>query len=163
MQKRGFNIVQQRIRSNNSCSAIAIDITGYFDNIDHSILKEKWHKILGLPVLPIDQYKVFRSLTKYSYISKNSILKHFQIDLDKCDKHWQSLLDLIPDSIAGSTFKDKFNLLRKRKLIVTNKEKVNKTDGTIEHRGIPQGSVMSAVLSNIYLIDFDNWLKRARV
>ena len=161
--KEVFNIVQQRIRSNNSCSAIAIDITGYFDNIDHSILKEKWHKILGLPVLPIDQYKVFRSLTKYSYISKNSILKHFQIDLDKCDKHWQSLLDLIPDSIAGSTFKDKFNLLRKRKLIVTNKEKVNKTDGTIEHRGIPQGSAMSAVLSNIYLIDFDNWLKEQSI
>ena len=161
--KEVFDIVQQRIKNNNSCSAIAIDITGYFDNIDHSILKEKWHKILGLPVLPIDQYKVFRSLTKYSYISKNSILKHFQINLDKYDKHWQSLLDLIPDSVAGSTFKEKFNLLRKRKLIVTNKEKTNKTDGTIEHRGIPQGSAMSAVLSNIYLIDFDNWLKEQSI
>lgn len=157
--KEVFDIVQQKITTNKSCSAIAIDITGYFDNIDHSILKEKWHKILGIPVLPIDQYKVFRSLTKYSYISKNSILKHFQINLDKYNKHWQSLLDLIPDSIAGSSFKEKFNLLRKRKLIVTNKEKINKTKGTIEHRGIPQGSAMSAVLSNIYLIDFDNWLK----
>lgn len=161
--KEVFDIVQQRIKNNKSCSAIAIDITGYFDNIDHSILKEKWHKILGLPVLPIDQYKVFRSLTKYSYLNKNSILKHFQINLDKYDKHWQSLLDLIPDSIAGSTFKEKFNLLRKRKLVVTNKEKINKTDCTIEHRGIPQGSAMSAVLSNIYLIDFDNWLKEQSI
>ena len=90
-------------------------------------------------------------------------LKHFQINLDKYDKHWQSLLDLIPDSVAGSTFKEKFNLLRRRKLIVTNKEKKNKTDGTIEHRGIPQGSAMSAVLSNIYLIDFDNWLKEQSI
>lgn len=161
--KEIFDIVKDRIKKNNSCSAIAIDITGYFDNIDHSILKEKWRKILGLLVLPIDQYKVFRSLTKYSYISKNSILKHFEIDLDKCDKHWQSLLDLIPDSIAGSTFKDKLNLLRKRKLIVVNKEKINKKDGKIEHRGIPQGSAMSAVLSNIYLIDFDNWLKEQSI
>lgn len=157
--KEVFDIVKQTITNNKSCSAIAIDITGYFDNIDHSILKEKWCKILELPELPIDQYKVFRSLTKYSYISKNSILKHFQINLDKYDKHWQSLLDLIPDCLAGSTFKDKFNLLRKRKLIVTNKEKTNKSNATIEHRGIPQGSAMSAVLSNIYLIDFDKWLK----
>lgn len=161
--KEVFDVVKQRITNDKSCSAIAIDITGYFDNIDHSILKEKWQKILGLPVLPIDQYKVFRSLTKYSYISKNSILKHFQINLDKCDKHWQSLLDLIPDIIAGSTFKEKFNLLRKRKLIITNKEKINKTDGTIEYRGIPQGSAMSAVLSNIYLIDFDNWLNEQSI
>lgn len=161
--KEVFDIVKHRITNNKSCSAIAIDITGYFDNIDHSILKEKWCKILGLPVLPIDQYKVFRSLTKYSYINKNSILKHFKINLKKHDKHWQSLLDLIPNSIAGSTFKEKFNLLRKRKLIVTNKEKINKNDGTIEHRGIPQGSAMSAVLSNIYLIDFDNWLKEQSI
>ena len=154
--KEVFNIVQDRIKNNKSCSAIAIDITGYFDNIDHSILKEKWQKIIGLPILPIDQYKVFRSLTKYSYVSKDSILKHFQIDLDKYDKHWQSLLDLIPNSINGSTFKDKFDLLRKRKLIVTNLSKKNKQDRSKENRGIPQGSAMSAVLSNIYLIDFDN-------
>jgi hypothetical protein len=31
-------------------------------------------------------------------------------------------------------------------------------DGTFEYRGIPQGSSMSALLSNIYLIDFDEWL-----
>ncbi|MCC9072722.1 hypothetical protein LNQ49_14135 [Flavobacterium sp. F-65] len=161
--KEVFNIVQDRIKNNKSCSAIAIDITGYFDNIDHSILKEKWHKILGTPILPIDQYKVFRSLTKYSYISKNSILKHFQIDLDKYSKHWQSLLDLIPNSINGSTFKEKFDLLRKRKLIVTNLPKKNKKDGRLENRGIPQGSAMSAVLSNIYLIDFDNWLKEQSI
>lgn len=157
--KEVFDIVKERIKNNKSCSAIAIDITGYFDNIDHSILKEKWCRILGNEELPIDQYKVFRSLTKYSYVSKNSLLKHFKINLDKYDKHWQSLLDLIPNNIDGSTFKEKFNLLRKRKLIVTNKEKISKIDGTIEHRGIPQGSAMSAVLSNIYLIDFDKWLK----
>lgn len=161
--KEVFDIVKDRINNNKLCSAIAIDITGYFDNIDHSILKDKWRKILKLPVLPIDQYKVYRSLTKYSYISKNSILKHFNIDLNKNEKHWQSLLDLIPSIINGSSFKEKFELLRKRKLIVTNLPKKNKKDDTIENRGIPQGSAMSAVLSNIYLIDFDKWLKEKSI
>jgi len=161
--KEVFDIVQNRIKNNKSCSAIAIDITGYFDNIDHSILKEKWCRILGLIELPIDQYKVFRSLTKYSYVSKNSLLKHFKINLDKYDKHWQSLLDLIPNSINGSTFKEKFDLLRKRKLIVTNLPKKNNEEKILENRGIPQGSAMSAVLSNIYLIDFDNWLREQSI
>lgn len=59
--------------------------------------------------------------------------------------------------MAGKSFKNKFDLIRKRRLLVTNLPKKMK-DGTVEYRGIPQGSSMSALLSNIYLIDFDEWL-----
>ncbi|AWH85260.1 hypothetical protein HYN59_09070 [Flavobacterium album] len=151
--KEIFNEVEKRIGKFGTCSAIALDITGYFDNIDHFILKNKWCKVVGEKMLPADQYKIFRSLTKYSYINKNSILKHFDISLKKSGS-WSSLLDLIPNHLVGSRFNDKLNLIRKRRLIVQNKPKINK-NGEIEYRGIPQGSPMSAVLSNIYLIDFD--------
>lgn len=153
--------VFDNIKSQESCTAIALDIKGYFDNIDHKILKEKWCKVIGEEKLPKDQYKIYRTLTKYSYVNKNSILKHFSINLEKLKKqkvYWQSLLDLIPDAIAGKSFKEKFNLLRRRKLIVTNKPKPN-DDGSYDFRGIPQGSAMSALLSNIYLVDFDEYLK----
>lgn len=154
--KEVFDVVKSKIAAEQTCSAIALDITGYFDNIDHSLLKEKWCEILGLRKLPIDQYKVFRTLTKYSYLNNDSILKHFNIDLKKVD-NWNSLLDLIPDSIAGNSFHQKFDLLRRRKLVVTNLPKIA-ADGSQSFRGIPQGSPMSAVLSNIYLIDFDEKL-----
>lgn len=110
--------------------------------------------------MPKDQYKVFRSLTKYNYASKDSILKHFKVNLNYLKKNklkWETLLDLIPDSINGKSFNEKFSYLREKKLIVTNLPKKSKT-GSTENRGIPQGSAMSAVLSNIYLIDFDSWL-----
>ena len=152
--KEVFEAAKSRIAKKGTCTAVALDITGYFDNIDHFKLKEKWSKILGSEDLPPDQYKVFRSLTKYSYVNKNSVLNHFEIDL-KSSGRWTSLLDLIPDSIAGPTFNDKFSLLRRRKLVVTNMPKTE-SDGTLSFRGIPQGSPMSAVLSNIYLIDFDD-------
>ncbi|RZA01202.1 MAG: hypothetical protein EOP47_11570, partial [Sphingobacteriaceae bacterium] len=67
--KEAFERVNDRIINSGECTAIALDITGYFDNIDHFLLKAKWCKILALPELPIDQYKVFRSLTRYSYIN----------------------------------------------------------------------------------------------
>ncbi|MEQ9306904.1 MAG: reverse transcriptase/maturase family protein [Marinoscillum sp.] len=148
--------------ANGPCTAIALDIKGYFDSINHDILKEKWIKVLNetkvidKDELPIDQYKVFRSLTNYSYANKNSILKHFNVNLRKkkrAGEYWQSLLDLIPNELAGKDFKDKFNLIRKRKLIVKNKPK---KDGSLA--GIPQGSSMSATLANLYLIDFDHYL-----
>ncbi|KQC28611.1 antiviral reverse transcriptase Drt2 [Flagellimonas eckloniae] len=158
--KQAFDEVKSQNKVNGDCAVIALDITGYFDNIDHSLLKEKWCKVLDLEKLPKDQYKVYRSLTKYSYVRLHSVLKHFGIDLKKKKKNgegWQTILDLIPDSIAGASFKDKFNLIRSRSLLTTNLPKQQK-DGTLENRGIPQGSSMSALLSNIYLIDFDEWL-----
>lgn len=142
------------------CTAIALDIKGYFDSIDHEIIKDKWCKVLGTKELPIDQYKIYRSLTKYSYVNKNSILKHFQISLKKKknkNEKWITLLDLIPDNLDGSSFKEKFDLLRKRKLIVTNKA-IEEQDGSSHGKGIPQGTSMSALLSNIYLIDFDEYI-----
>lgn len=158
--KNAFDEVKRQFEEKEECAAIALDITGYFDNIDHKILKEKWCKVIDRPELPSDQYKIFRSLTKYSYVKMTSLLKHFKIDLQLMKSEgvkWQTLLDLIPDEIVGRDFKSKFNLLRKRKLLVTNLPK-KEIDETFGHRGIPQGSPMSALLSNIYLIDFDEWL-----
>jgi RNA-directed DNA polymerase len=154
--KEVFDIVSQY----GPCTAIALDIKGYFDSIDHQILKEKWCKVLGTKELPIDQYKIYKSLTKYNYVNKNSILKHFQISLKKKknkNEKWITLLDLVPDNLNGSSFKEKFDLLRKRKLIVTNKA-IEEQDGSSHWKGIPQGTSMSALLSNIYLIDFDEYI-----
>ena len=152
--------VFDEIKLRGECTAIALDIKGYFDSIDHNLLKEMWCKVLGIKSLPIDHYKIFRSLTNYSYVNKSSLLKHFKINLEKKRRkkeYWQTLLDLIPEDLGGSSFREKFDLVRKARLIVTNKPKKNK-DGTFTQKGIPQGSPLSALLSNIYLIDFDDQL-----
>lgn len=163
--KEAFDRVKSAYTENGECSVIALDIKGYFDHIDHSILKEMWCKIIEEDDLPIDQYKVFRSLTKYSYVNYGSFLKHFNINLKKLEreqrkkykgqkrvpKGYQSLLDLIPNHINGPSFHDKMELLRKRKLVTINRNK----DRSLSKNGIPQGSAMSALLSNIYLAEFD--------
>lgn len=141
------------------CTAIALDIKGYFDSINHELLKKRWCELIGHEQLPADQYKIYRSLTDYSYASKNSILKHFKVDLRKKRRrgeYWQTLLDLIPNSVAGEKFVEKFNYLRKRDLIVVNKPKTEK-DGSVAWKGIPQGSSISAFLSNLYLSEFDKY------
>lgn len=138
--------VFDEVKSRGTCSAVALDIKGYFDHIDHSILKEKWGKIVG--GLTDDQFKLFNALTKYSYVNKNNILKKYNIVLKKLTKLPNTLLDLVP----GKKDNEKYQRLREDKLIVVNNTVNKKTKKPI---GIPQGSGMSALLSNIYLIDFD--------
>lgn len=163
--KEAFGQVKQVYKKYGECSVIALDIKGYFDHIDHGILKKLWCKIINEDDLPLDQYKVFRSLTKYSYVNYSSFLKHFKINLKKLErqqkkkhkgkeripKGYQSLLDLIPDELNGISFNSKMDLLRKRNLITINRNK----NRSLSKNGIPQGSAMSALLSNIYLSDFD--------
>ena len=77
--KEIFDIVRTDY-SNNGCSALALDIKGYFDNIDHSILKNLWMRLIERDSLPEDQYKIFRSITNYSYVNLKSFLNHFNIE-----------------------------------------------------------------------------------
>lgn len=149
--------VFEEIKRRGNCSTIALDIKGYFDHIDHKKLKEKWIQVIG-EKLPPDQFKLYKALTEYSYVSKNSILRKYDIDLKKLAHPPSTLLDLVP----GKKDYEKYQRLRDDRLIVTNdklkvlkKESSNPIDTTPRKFGIPQGSGMSALLSNIYLIDFD--------
>jgi RNA-directed DNA polymerase len=139
------------VKVKGKCAALALDIKGYFDNIDHDILEDKWRKILNVYELPEDQKALYRSLTRYGYINKKTFLKHFDVDLKKIGKKPPNMLAHIP----GSTFKEKFEKLRKEKLLVRNDVHEKIENGHNRYYGIPQGSSISALLSNIYLIDYD--------
>lgn len=143
------------VKRRKNCSAIALDIKGYFDHIDHKILLEKWQKIVG-EKLPEDQYRLYKILTKYSYINQKSLLKKYKGSKKRNDKLPVTLMDII----NGSGVNDKFKQLKKDQLIVTNSVPHKKTGRLC---GIPQGSPISALLSNIYLIDFDEDLKQKSI
>lgn len=117
------------IQSQDESVVITQDIEGFFDNINHSLLKDKICKISGVVKLNDSLFKIFKSLTRYKYIEH---------------------ADFINPKIKKKIKKSKYAIYQ----ILRDIFKENKTN-----KGIPQGSPISGLLANISLIDFDNDIK----
>lgn len=118
------------------CVALAFDIKSFFDNLDHAILKKQWRAVLETVNLPDDHYAVFRSLTRYSFVIRDEVYAEFKISKHRPRANGRHRI------CSAGEFRER---VRDKKLIGQNKET----------KGIPQGAPTSAVLSNMYMLDFD--------
>lgn len=133
LKKSNINFAKQAfdfIKSHNGCIVMVADFTNFFDTLDHNYLKLQICKVLKTEKLPEDYYKVFKSVTRYSFVEKEEI---DQLCKDLGIKENKKII--MPMS----------ELRNHSKYIKQNKKGC----------GIPQGVAISSILSNIYMMDFD--------
>lgn len=121
------------IRERGDCRVICLDVSKFFDNLDHNLLDKRVKQVLGVQKLSLDWIKVFKSLTKYSYVDKGRLTNAIQISGEQgkvCSLH---------------QYKSKI-----RSLIEVNHNPF----------GIPQGSPLSGALANVYMLPIDTLLTR---
>jgi RNA-directed DNA polymerase len=124
-----------------ACNAVGIDISGFFDNLDHQCLKEKWKVLLGKNHLPPDHYNVYKSITRYAKVEKTSLYNNLGISIHNPKRTNPVRL------CEPSEFRQ----------VVRNGGLIERNELT---KGIPQGISISCVLSNIYMLDFDEFANK---
>lgn len=127
------------IRRMGTCTAMAFDVKGFFDHLDHKILKAMWSRVLGDKKLPPDHYAVYKALTKFSWVDRDQLYSALGISLNNPKNERRRICSA--EQFRGA--------VRNGELITTNREIF----------GIPQGTPISALLSNIYMLDFDERLR----
>lgn len=137
--------VIEKIKELRECYIVISDFTKFFDNIDHRILKRNINRVMNFDVMPDDWYKVFKSMTKYCYIDKKSI-ENF-LDNEEYQKYKNT-----SNASNGCYFEN--GSWNETKKYFSSEMKQNKNNSK-ECRGIPQGSPLSGIFSNVFMIDFD--------
>lgn len=128
---------QVYVREHQSVEAMCFDVTGFFDNIDHKRLKQRLKWLLGVDELPDDWHRVLRAVTRYNHVRKSDLKAHpvfgQRLKQRGADRPLATVKEL---KEAGIVMRPNPNTY-----------------------GVPQGTPISASLSNLYLVDFDMAMK----
>lgn len=138
------------IASRSKCIALALDVSSYFESLDHEEIKRHWCHLLGQKRLPDDHFAVYQSITKYSQIDRDEVYRRLGIlAWDSSIDRWKftkSKADIPLQLCSISDFRSK--IVEPKGAIWTNPNGF----------GIPQGSPISDLIANFYLLDFDEEL-----
>lgn len=140
------------IKNRGEGCAMAFDISSFFTNLNHKKLKKAWCKLLGTKSLPKDHYNIFKSITNYSYIlvdelrtGKNNSFDEQQLAYNR-QKGVQAFFES-PQALRKAIQNGEIRVYKNQYHDNNGKSK--------KIRGIPQGLPISAMLANLYLLEFD--------
>jgi hypothetical protein len=144
-----------RIRGHGDCCAIAVDISSYFESLDHERLRALWCRLLSVDRLPKDHFAVFKNITRYRVVERVEAYRRLGFyGVKSATKNGKPINGyLVPYSDVPTQLCSPH--IFRQKILGENGEYESLVLPNTKAHGIPQGAPISDLLANLYLIDFD--------
>lgn len=126
----------------------ALDISKFFDSLDHKKLKQAWAALLGKKDLDKDHYNLYKNLTRFDFVEMKDLLSEFG---------YKNPRQLIQKDVSyfvkdGKAFRTR---VKGKGYLKKNPFRRINGDESKSMVGIPQGTPISPFLANLYLYEFD--------
>lgn len=129
-----FNEIRRRVIQIGTCTAITLDISKFFDSLDHFVIKKQWCRVLETTNgLPPDHYTVYKNIVNYRYVDAKLLQQKLRFKFKDLQKKG------IKQICSPQIFREKVLPFLSDKNVI----------------GIPQGTTISDVIANMYMLDFD--------
>jgi hypothetical protein len=143
--------VFEKVSELQNCIFIALDISKFFESLDHKRLEAIWNSLLETSELPKDHAAIFKNITKYSFVQKDELLRRLNFFGPKSksgkmvEGFYVSYEDMPRKLCSNKDFKE----------LIAGGKHASIIEQNDKCYGVPQGAPISDLLANIYMIDFD--------
>ncbi|EJC66956.1 Reverse transcriptase (RNA-dependent DNA polymerase) [Rhizobium leguminosarum bv. viciae WSM1455] len=143
------------IKQCGDCCVTVVDIKSYFESLDHQRIKDTWQMLIGA-TLPADHLAVFKAVTRYSVVDIDLLFSRLRMHetgsgSNRVEKRKRKI-----DILRTNGFKQICEPADFRNIVAG---KGQGHPSLIQKNGfdfgIPQGTPLSDLIANFYLIDFD--------
>ena len=152
-----FEEIKQRSNLEKECVVLAFDIKSFFSTLDHDLLQKAWADLLCVGRLNDDHYNVFKAATHFSYIMRDELRLTRNLKSGRKPPFDEKELARIRNKFGINSFFESTKAFRDK--IKSGDLRVCKYpfrhQDTRKPIGIPQGLPISAILANLYLLEFD--------
>jgi len=135
------------------CCVVALDISSYFENLDHARLRALWCRLICVSQLPPDHEAVFRAITRYAVVDRDKAYERLGLIgmKTKSGRPVKGFLRGFKEIPTQLSTPKEFRL----KIAGGDPSLPSLIERNKQPYGIPQGAPISDILANLYLIDFD--------